>query len=274
MGPGWGSHLLVCEPTFFTVAYQINPYMRIDVRPDVDLAREQFKGLVATLRDAGATVEYLPAVEGLPDLTFTANAGVVEGQRFVPSRFRHEERRAETPFHVGWFRDHGYLIEELSGNEPFEGAGDLLPFGDPPVLVGGYRLRSSIGAHTALARLLGVPVRPVELPDGRFYHLDLAFCPVDERRAMVAPQALDSYGCRVIESLVPEPIWLEDDEASAFCANSVVVGDVVVMPSCTPRLARLLESSGYEVAVAPVGEFLKAGGGCRCMTLALDVALG
>ena len=77
----------------------------------------------------------------------------------------------------------------------------------------------------------------------------------------------------MLEELVPEPVWLTDDEATAFCANSVVVGDVIVMPSCTPRLGRILEEAGKSVAVAPVGEFLKAGGGCRCLTLALDVHL-
>ena len=38
-------------------------------------------------------------------------------------------------------------------------------------------------------------------------------------------------------------------------------------------LGRILEDAGLSVVVAPVGEFLKAGGGCRCLTLALDVDL-
>jgi N-dimethylarginine dimethylaminohydrolase len=273
VGPGWGRRLLVCEPAFYTVAYEINPYMHVEVRPDIDSARKQFEGLVSTLLQAGAEVEHMEAVDGLPDLVFTANAGLVDGRRFVPSRFRHRERRGETPVDVAWFAEQGFSVEELPGDEPFDGAGDVLPFGNPPVLVAGYRYRSSIGAHSAMGGILGVPVRSVELVDERFYHLDLAFCPVDGRRAMIAGQGLDPYGCKVVESLVPEPIWLEEGEAFAFCANSVVVGDVVVMPACTPRLGRLLESAGYEVAVAPVGEFLKAGGGCRCLTLALDVAL-
>ena len=32
---------------------------------------------------AGASVEMLEPVDGLPDLVFTANAGIVDGQRFV-----------------------------------------------------------------------------------------------------------------------------------------------------------------------------------------------
>ena len=278
----WGRRFLLCPPRHFTVAYEINPYMHVQVHPDPDAAMAQFDGLVATLGAAGAGVELLEPVPGLPDLVFTANAGVVDGEVFVPSRFRHPERQGETPYDVDWFAGHGFRVAALPGDEPFEGAGDVLPFGagtetegarPGPVLVAGYRLRSSVVAQTQLGRLLGVPVRAVELTDERFYHVDLVFCPLDDRRALIAPLGLDRYGCRVLAELVPEPVWLTDDEACAFCANSVVVGDVVVMPSCTPRLGAIVEKAGLSVAVSPVGEFLKAGGGCRCLTLALDVDL-
>jgi N-dimethylarginine dimethylaminohydrolase len=276
---GWGRRFLLCRPVHFTVAYEINPYMHVQVHPDPELALAEHDGLVTTLRGAGAELEFLDPVPGLPDLVFTANAGVIDGNAFVPSRFRHPERQGETVHDIDWFAARGFHISPLPGDEPFEGAGDVLPFGaDPattrgPVLVAGYRTRSTVGAQMHLGALLGVPVRTVELVDERFYHVDLVFCPVDERRALIAPQGLDRYGCRVLEELVPEPVWLTDEEASSFCANSVVVGDVIVMPSCTPRLGRILEDAGLSVAVSPVGEFLKAGGGCRCLTLALDVDL-
>ena len=38
-----------------------------------------------------------------------------------------------------------------------------------------------------------------------------------------------------------------------------------------PRVGRQLEAWGFDVVECPVDEFLKAGGGCRCLTLALDV---
>jgi N-dimethylarginine dimethylaminohydrolase len=61
------------------------------------------------------------------------------------------------------------------------------------------------------------------------------------------------------------------DEALAFSANSIVVGTTVIMPHCPARVERILHKWGYEVCVSPVTEFLKAGGGVRCLTLALDV---
>jgi len=262
----------MCPPVHFGVLYEINPWMHREVRVDPTKARAEWDGLVRTLRDAGAEVELLDPVEGLPDLVFTANAGVVNGRQFVPARFRHPERAGEVPHDVDWFTSRGFTVDELPDDVHHEGAGDALPFRD--VLLSGYRFRSDASSHAYLSRLTGAAVRSVELVDARMYHLDLTFCPLDDRRAIVAPDGWDSYGRRVVEALVPEPLVLDVDEALSFCANSVVVDRTIVMPMCPPRVGRQLEAWGFEVAVAPVGEFLKAGGGCRCLTLALDVHLG
>ncbi len=282
----WGRRYLLCPPRHFGVLYEINPWMHDaaagEVAVDVDVALGQWQALRAALVAAGAEVEEIDQPEGVPDLVFTANGGLLDAttHRFVPSHFRHPERQGETPVFADWFASRGWEVARLPDDVDHEGAGDALPFGAPGpdhptgrVLLSGYRPRSDVGATTHLTDLLGVPVRAVELVDERLYHLDLTFCPLDARRALCAPLGWDTYGRRVVEALVPEPLWLTDDEALAFCANSVVVGDVVVMPSCPPRVGRQLESWGFDVVVCPVDEFLKAGGGCRCLTLALDVAL-
>jgi N-dimethylarginine dimethylaminohydrolase len=267
----WGRRFLMCPPEHFGVLYEINPWMNREVPVDLDLARAQWGDLVATLTEAGAGVELLEPQPDLPDLVFTANAGTVNNGRYVPSRFRHPQRQPEVDHDVAWFEAHGYEVRRLPDGIGHEGAGDALPFRG--VFLSGYRSRSDAGAHGPLSTLLGAPVRPIELVNPRLYHLDLTFCPLDDRRAMVAPHAWDSYGRRVVEALVPEPLVLEDEEMLAFCANSVVVDRTVVMARCPPRLGRLLEGWGFDVAEVDVGEFLKAGGSCRCLTLALDVAI-
>ena len=116
-------------------------------------------------------------------------------------------------------------------------------------------------------------MRPLQLVDPRLYHLDLTFCPLDGRRAIAAPLGWDAYGLKVVEALVPELLVLTDDEALSFCANSVVVGRTVVMPTTPPRVGHQLEAWGFDVVECRVDEFLKAGGGCRCLTLAVDTVL-
>jgi N-dimethylarginine dimethylaminohydrolase len=272
LGLHWGRRYLMCPPEHFGVLYEINSWMHTEVRVDVDLAMAQWSALVDTLRAAGAEIELQEPVPGLPDLVFTANAGIVNGRQFVPARFRHPERQGETPHDIAWFAAHGFEIDELPLGVSHEGAGDALPFGS--ALVSGYRMRTDAASHAYLSRLTGAPVRSVELVDPRLYHLDITFCPLDDRRALVAPMGWDRYGCKVIESLVPEPLELDADATLAFCANSVVVGQTVVMPSCPVPVGRQLEEWGFEVAVVDVSEFQKAGGACRCLTLALDVTLG
>ena len=268
----WGRRYLMCPPEHFGVLYEINSWMHTEVQVDVDRAMTQWQALVATLRDAGATIELQEPVEGLPDLVFTANAGIVNGSQFVPARFRHPERQGETPHDIAWFEAHGFTVDELPLGVSHEGAGDALPFG--PALVSGYRMRTDAASHAYLSRLTGAAVRSVELVDDRLYHLDITFCPLDDRRALIAPMGWDAYGLRVVESLVPEPLVLDEDATLAFCANSVVVGRNIVMPSCPVEVGRQLEAWGFSVAVVDVGEFQKAGGACRCLTLALDVTLG
>lgn len=268
----WGRRYLMCPPEHFGILYEINSWMHTEVQVDTDLAMTQWEALVATLRDAGATIELQPPVEGLPDLVFTANAGIVNGSQFVPARFRHPERQGETPHDIAWFEANGFTVDELPLGVSHEGAGDALPFG--PVLLSGYRMRTDAASHAYLSRLTGAAVRSVELVDERLYHLDITFCPLDDRHALIAPMGWDRYGCKVVESLVPEPLVLDDEATLAFCANSVVVGRTVVMPSCPVEVGRQLEAWGFSVAIVDVGEFQKAGGACRCLTLALDVTLG
>jgi N-dimethylarginine dimethylaminohydrolase len=272
----WGRRYLMCPPAHFGVLYEINPWMHTEVRVDVDRAAGQWEALAANLRAAGAEVVTIEPQPHVPDLVFTANAGLVSGRRFVPAHFRHPERQPETAVFAAWFAAAGFDVRHLPEGLGHEGAGDALPFigaDDRPVLLSGYRPRSDAVAATEITRLLGCPTRAIELVDERLYHVDLTFCPLDDRHAICAPLGWDAYGRRVVEALVPEPLWLTDDEALAFTANSVVVDRTVVMPTVPPRVGRRLEAWGFTVVESPVGEFLKAGGGCRCLTLALDVEL-
>ena len=266
----WGWTYLMCPPDRYDVVYSINPWMNTAIPVDRRRAREQWDALVAALEAAGAQVRTVEPRAGVPDMVFTANAGLVLGDAFVPATMRHPERQGERPYFESWFREHGYRIDPLPLDAVQEGAGDALPFGGR--LVAGYRTRSSLAAYPELARREGVRTVAVELRDPRYYHVDLAFCPLGEGEAMIAPSALTDEGRALLMELVAEPLLLDAEETESFCANSVLVGRTVIMPACTPRLRHELEQRGYEPVVVDVSEFLKAGGGVRCLTLALDVS--
>lgn len=271
----WGREFLMCPPDHFGVLYEINPWMDTAIQVDRELARQQWENLVQALKEAGATIKFQPPAQGWPDLVFTANAGIVNGKQFIPTTFKWPERQGETKFDIEWFEAAGYTIDRFPEGLVHEGVGDALPFGTPQnrVLVSGYQTRSDAASHAHLSSMISTPVMSVKLIDDRLYHLDLTFTPLTERRAIVAPMAFDKAGMKSMAALVPEMLVLENEEALQFCCNSVVVGTNIIMPNCPPRVGRQLESWGFNIQVVNVSEFMKGGGGCRCLSLALDVSL-
>lgn len=265
------SRLLVCPPNYFAVEYEINPWMRLSNRVNRERAQAQWHTLMKTLEEqAGVSLEYLPPVPGLPDLVFTANAGIVAGRLAIPSRFRHPERRKEEPYFERWFLAHGYEVVRLEEPLFFEGAGDLLGF--PDVLFGGYRQRSDIRAYERISEILGREIIPVELTDSRFYHLDTCFCPLTGGELLYYPPAFDEYARTVIADRIPESRRLAVSEADAlrFACNAVCVGKHVVLPDGCEETMALLAARGYKPHPVALDEFMKAGGSAKCLTLALD----
>ncbi len=259
---------LMCPPDHFGILYEINPWMHRALQPDLALAREQWDTLASNLTQAGATIEQLEAPALQPDMVFTADIGIVDGEHFIPSHFHYPERQNDAVVGANWFRSHGYEMSELAidANISFESS-DIAEF-DNALLIA-YGFRTNIAAHSALGKALQRKVYSIQQIDPRLYHFDVCFCTLDERRAIVAPDAWTREGCEMIKKLVPEPLVLELDEALTFCANSVVLGKTIIMPNCPLRVGHILEQWGYTICVSPVSEFLKAGGAAHCLTLPL-----
>jgi len=264
------TRLLVCPPDFFRIDYEINPWMHRANLVDPARAREQWHGLAAVLEGLGASLERLTPVAGLPDLVFTANAGIISGTLAVPSRFRHPERQREQKHFEAWFEAHDFDLVFPAEGVYFEGAGDLL--GVPDLYLGGYRQRSDVAIYPWLSALLEREIIPVELVDARFYHLDTCFCPLSGGHVLYYPGAFDRYGLTAIHQRLPQErrLAVPEPDALRFACNAVCVGTSVVLPAGCPAAARLLEERGYAPVPLPLDEFMKAGGSAKCLTLALD----
>ncbi len=265
------SRLLVCPPDHFGIHYEINPWMRVSNAADKDASQAQWRTLTRILEeDAGAKLERMMPVAGLPDLVFTANAGVVHDGTAVISRFRHQERRGEEEHFARWFREHGYRVILLDKDCYFEGAGDLLGFSD--TWFGGYRQRSDIKAHRVLSDVYGKEILPLELVTSRFYHLDTCFCPLSNGELLYYPPAFDAYAQATIADRVDERrrIVVSHAEAARFACNAVCIGSHVVLPSGCPETMAILKDRGYTPHPLDLDQFLKSGGSAKCLTLALD----
>ncbi len=258
----------MCPPDFYGIEYEINPWMSRERGSDAAIAQTQWHLLRERIEAAGARVELLTPQQGLPDLVFTANAGVVHQQTVYLSRFRHAARQGETPLNRDWFLAHGFDCRELPEGLDFEGAGDALYCGE--MLVGGYIIRSDARALQWVAQEIGCEVLPVQLVDERYYHLDTCFCPLRPGLALWYPPAFDKYGQQALARSLPELIPVCEAEAARFACNAVVIGDRVLLNTGCPELTRTLEARGFEVWATPLDEFIKAGGSAKCLTLRLD----
>jgi N-dimethylarginine dimethylaminohydrolase len=261
-------HILMCPPDYYGIEYEINPWMNRRRAVDRALAVQQWQHLRDLLENAGATVSCLHPVRGLPDLVFTANAGLVCGDMTILSRFRHSERQREEPQFRRWFSDHGFRVYGLKAQASFEGAGDALFCGD--TLFAGYRIRSDVQAHQELGEVLGCRVVPLELVHPRYYHLDTCFCPLTSDAAIYYAGAFDEYGRRVLHQWIPDLIGVSSREARRWACNAVVVAKTVVTGSGCPELHRQLRDRGFTAYETPLDEFIKSGGSAKCLTLRMD----
>lgn len=260
--------ILMCPPDFYGIEYEINPWMSRSRASDDELARRQWQALYALLGRLGAEIRLMPPVKGLPDLVFTANAGLVWGDKVFLPRFRHAARQGETPVDERWFREQGFQTVSLPSGLDFEGAGDALFCG--ATLFGGYLIRSDASAMQWIAGQIGCEVIPLQLVSDRYYHLDTCFCPLSRTEAMYYPPAFDEYGLKALKSVVPALMEVEAAEAARFACNAVVIGRDVVLNTGCQRLESDLQARGYRTHSTDLSEFIKAGGSAKCLTLRLD----
>lgn len=261
--------LLMCTPEGFAVNYEINPWMRDQIgRVAPEIAAAQWQNLFDTLsRHAG--IELMHGNPLWPDLVFTANAGLplLGEKKIILSNFRHPERQGEKAIDRAWFEQAGWTCIELPQEVIFEGAGDAL-FDSSGRLWLGFGPRSDEAAMACLERHIEAPIRHVQLTDPHYYHLDTCFCPLADGYALYLPYAFDE-AARILlqQNFGDKLISLTPDEGAQFCANAVCVGKTLVMHKTTPRLVSLLEGLGFAVLETPLSEFMKSGGGAKCLTL-------
>jgi len=263
--------ILMCPPDYFTVDYVINPWMAgHESSLDIALAKQQWGELRDTISEYADVVE-MEAVEGLPDMVFTANAGAVYGDKAIASHFMPQERRPEEAHFKTWFRDNGFELLALDEKIGFEGAGDCLRDRRGPWLWTGYGFRTEIEAHEEIGKFFDLEVVSIQLVDSRFYHIDTCFCPLTDGFLMYHPPAFD-YDSRIaIESRIPphKRIIVDTLDAGNFACNAVNVGDRVFLNKASDPLKARLMLAGFKVTEVNLSEFLKAGGSAKCLTLKL-----
>jgi N-dimethylarginine dimethylaminohydrolase len=275
------ARFLMCQPEHFAVSYAINPWMdpaswARDERAHFAAARE-WRALHAALTKLGAHIEMVSPAPGLPDLVFTANAGVVLNRQVLLARFRHPERRREEPHFEAAFRGlqaRGLIdaIARLPAGLVLEGAGDCVFDAARGLFWMGHGPRSDAAAQHVVADIFGQEVVALELADERFYHMDTALCPLSGGELLYLPGAFTPAGLSEIRSRIApaDRIEIGAQDGSLLAANAVCIGTTVIMSAAGEHLRAQLKERGYSVLITPLHSFLRSGGSAFCLTLRLD----
>ena len=259
---------LMCRPENYNINYEINPWMHIDVKANQALALKQWENLYQTMQSCGAQIELIPHATDWPDMTFTANAGMLYQGKIILAYFKHPERQGETPFFKNWFLKHGFdIVNPTDSTFAFEGAGDALPAGDK--LFVGYGFRSDPKFYQHLPIFNQHKLILCKLVDSYFYHLDTCYCPLDDNTGIWYPAAFSNESQELMSQQM-QLISVDIDEARQFACNAVVINKQIIIPSDCPKLTKDLVNLGYSVHTCDMSEFIKAGGACKCLTLRLD----
>jgi N-dimethylarginine dimethylaminohydrolase len=270
--PSMNTTLLMCPPSSFEISYDINPWMTRHIGSATPDAQRQWDRLVETLLCAGdVTVETMAATPGLPDQVFTANAALISGRLAIVSTFKHPQRRREQAAYRAWLSRYGFGTTFLHQTS-FEGAGDALFDRVRPHLYCGYGWRTERPAIAQLGETLGVRTLPLLLVDERFYHLDTALCPLASGHVLAFMDAFSPHAQQVLRRHI-EPEYLIEigiEDALSFACNAVDLGDAIVLHSATRKLRERLHAAGYRIFATDLGEFHKAGGSAKCLTLRLQ----
>lgn len=257
--------IVMCPPDHYGIDYSINPWMCPADNADKSLAISQWNALHAKLTELGAKVLLVEPKEGLPDMVFTANAGLpLKGSKiFYLSRFKFEERRGEEKWFRQFFQELGYEVHHPVNF--FEGAGDALYLGEN--LICGTGFRSTVEALETMSGWSAF----VQLVNPHFYHLDTCFCSLQNGEYLIFPAAFEEESLKMIRARGVKEIIVSEDEALKFACNAVVIGMDVILPSGCPVTCDQLHQRGYQTHPLDMSEFIKAGGACKCLTLDLGV---
>ncbi|HKB14599.1 MAG TPA: amidinotransferase [Planctomycetota bacterium] len=257
---------------------------------DLRRATRQFLELYNFLSSEGVVYLLPSPPNGLQDLVFTANLGVVlehlpGKDTVVLSNFTVASRRGETEVGRRFFEAMGYRT--IVAPDRFEGEAELKHLHDN-VYLGGYGLRSSREVYDWMERAFDMRIVRLEQKDPYLYHLDTTIFPITRESTLVCTELFDRREVAQIEK-VTNVVDVSADHCFSGITNSVRLYNTILNASHlhdlkagteeyreevskNRRLTDLASEMGFEVTFVNLSEYLKAGAVLSCMVMHLNRA--
>ncbi|MBL4750450.1 MAG: dimethylarginine dimethylaminohydrolase [Amylibacter sp.] len=226
--------------------------------PDLAQMLKDHAHYVVTLRETGADVVELPALEDFPDGVFVEDTALCLPEGAILMRPGAASRMGEVAQMAPALR--GFYDQVLAVETGFIEGGDILTTAKE-ILVGRSARTDAQGVAelTKLVAPWGYSVREVFTPEGVLHFK--TDCSLLDAETILATKRLDASGCfegyRVIHTA--------DGEEAA--ANAIRYNQFVIMAAGFPKTAQRLRDAGFEVRQVNNTECAKLDGGMSCLSL-------
>ena len=241
---------------------------------DAGRARQQWDAMVAALEDAGAAVEILEPSPYSPAQVFTADGAIVLGRGHALVLRNDGPRGALEPRHFAdWLRADGFTVESIPPNRTLDGGHTLLLHDGS--FACGLKPGGDGSGEAYFGKVLqlttGVTLHLFPLTDRKYLHLDMVIGRVGDAGYLVFEAALEGGLASLNGSPVREKeiIQVGTGDAEQYACNGITIGNTYLTGNISPLLTDSIEQLGYRVVRLELGEFHKAGGGLKCLTLPL-----
>mgnify|MGYP001190348212 CR=1 FL=1 len=259
--------VIVCPPTHMRIGTVINETQKryITENIDVEIALEQHRGFVQVLEENDVEVIQLETEEQLNEQVFTRDIGFTIGNQLFVSAMGSGIRTGEVGVLKGKLKEKDIPFKDLV-QESIEG-GDVIV--DKDRVWVGLSTRTSLNATKALQALLpNHQVIPVSL-ERRILHLDCAFNIVDDKLALIYPEAFTDTRINMLREHF-DFIEVNKEEQFTLGTNVLSIGNkkIISMPN-NKQVNEELRNRGFDVIEVPFDEIIKSGGSFRCCSLPL-----
>ncbi|WP_420005527.1 arginine deiminase family protein [Arenibacterium sp. LLYu02] len=228
--------------------------------PDLDLFTSHHADYVQALRETGAEVLVLEALEAYPDAIFVEDTALCLQEGAIVMRPGAPTRLGEAAEMAPHLRALYSDVREVSGPDAFIEGGDILTT-ETEILVG-RSARTNAAGIAELRELVadwGYAVREVITPEGVLHFK--TDCSLLDSETVLATERLAASGCFETYRVI---LTAEGEEAAA---NTIRFNDLVLMPAGFPKTRGRLIEAGFNVREVGNSEAAKLDGGMSCLSL-------
>lgn len=226
------------------------------LKSTVDLARalDQHKIYCDTLKELGLELIRLSPDDAFPDSCFVEDTAIIHRNRAFVARMGKISRRGEEA-PIREVLEEYLNVSNCQSPATIEG-GDVIHL--PNKLLIGVTQRTTAEGAEQVGEWLQVPVRTII--DTEIVHLKSHVTYLDKGIVICAGQYVDHPMLAQFEKLVV-------GKKDAYAANTLAIGDVVLMTKGHHVSAQLVRDAGFDVITLDMSEFEKCDGALTCLSL-------